>query len=85
MASYSAFVGGETFSPGSQITFGSLDFLIEEIDELRLISHNVVNTIGLGPTRSIRTKAEKQCLRRRTTTLKQRPMNPPLPLSGGRK
>lgn len=59
MASYSAFVEGDTFSPRSQITFGSLDFLIEEIDELHLVSHNVVNTIGLGPRRSIRTKAEK--------------------------
>jgi hypothetical protein len=39
---------GRDFRSRSWITFGSLDFLIEETSELRLVSHNVSNPIGLG-------------------------------------
>jgi hypothetical protein len=72
MANYLAYVGSETFAPGSQITFGSLYFLTQETGELRLVSHNEANATGPGPKRSTRTKAKKQRLKRRITTLRQR-------------
>jgi hypothetical protein len=59
MVSYSAFAGGETFAPGSWITFSSLDFLTVETNELRLVSPNMATSIGSGPYHSTRTKAEK--------------------------
>jgi hypothetical protein len=38
--------GSETFTPRSQITFGSLNFLTQGIGEIRLISHNEANATG---------------------------------------
>jgi hypothetical protein len=62
----------ETFTPGSQITFVSVNFLAQDTSKLRLVSHNRANATGLWPRRSTQTKAEKWCLKRRIATLKRR-------------
>jgi hypothetical protein len=61
----------DTFAWGSHIIFGSLDFLAT--GELRLTSSDVpaMASVG-GPVQSAaRSKAEKRCLKRHATTLKQ--------------
>jgi hypothetical protein len=71
MAQSSSFTVGETFAWGSHIIFGSLDFLTT--GELRLTNSDepAMASVG-GPAQSAASsKAEKRCLKRHATTLRQ--------------
>jgi hypothetical protein len=52
--------------------FGTLDFLATATGKLHLATLNVPTTMGTQFTCSNKSKAEKRCLKRRTTTLKRR-------------
>jgi hypothetical protein len=72
MAQLSSFARGETFAPGSRITFGTLNFFATSTDKLSLVVRNVPVTMGTQPTHSTRSKAEKRRLKRRSTVLRRR-------------
>jgi hypothetical protein len=70
MAQSSAFLGGNTFTHGSRIMFGSLDFLATATGELCLTDPNTPVAISAKPTRSTRSKAKNRRLKRRVVALK---------------
>lgn len=72
MAHSLSFAGGETFAPGSHITFGTLDFFVIAVGELSLVVPDMPDIMGTQPRHSTRTKAEKRCLKRRVTALRWR-------------
>lgn len=72
MAHSLSFAGGETFAPGSHITFGTLDFFATVAGELSLVVHGMSDTNGTQLTRSTRSKSEKRRLKRHVTSLKRR-------------
>lgn len=70
MASSSASVGVETFSPWSSIRFGSFNFFATTTGELTLIVPGMPGTKGTQPTLSTRSKAKKRHLKKCVTALK---------------
>jgi hypothetical protein len=86
MAQSSTFAGSETFTLGSHITFGSLDFITTATSELYLTDSDThVTTSAGGPARctNARRKAKKRhfkwhvialkrCLNRLTAAIRQR-------------
>jgi hypothetical protein len=71
MAQSLAFIGGETFTPGSRITFGTLDLFATFTGELSLVIHGMPDTKGTQLTCSTGSKVEKRHLKRRVATLKR--------------
>jgi hypothetical protein len=72
MAHTSTFASGETFTLGSHIMLGTLDFLVTATGDLRLATPDMTVTMDTRLTRSTRSKAEKRCLKRQAAALKHR-------------